>query len=149
MSCFKVDFCVVVILHEKFSFMLFHGVINHLILVWDCLSTYFVLKCTVFSFVEKSFKQLRNINLSLSFFQSWHSCCCNDSISFHSSSFSTDKSIFLSILLLEYLWFFSCFLQFIVLRCKGNIKLDGVGPIDNRPSTDKLHHFGVNILSKG
>ena len=22
----------------------------------------------------------------------------------------------------------------------GN-KLDGVGPVDNRPSTDKLHHF--------
>ena len=21
------------------------------------------------------------------------------------------------------------------------IKLDGVGPVDNRPSTDKLHHF--------
>ena len=21
-------------------------------------------------------------------------------------------------------------------------KLDGVGPVDNRPSTDKLHHFG-------
>ena len=21
------------------------------------------------------------------------------------------------------------------------LKLDGVGPIDNRPSTDKLHHF--------
>ena len=23
----------------------------------------------------------------------------------------------------------------------GLLKLDGVGPIDNRPSTDKLHHF--------
>ena len=22
-----------------------------------------------------------------------------------------------------------------------NKKLDGVGPVDNRPSTDKLHHF--------
>ena len=22
-----------------------------------------------------------------------------------------------------------------------NIKLDGVGPIDNRPSTNQLHHF--------
>ena len=21
------------------------------------------------------------------------------------------------------------------------LKLDGVGPVDNRPSTDKLHHF--------
>ena len=21
------------------------------------------------------------------------------------------------------------------------MKLDGVGPVDNRPSTDKLHHF--------
>ena len=21
------------------------------------------------------------------------------------------------------------------------VKLDGVGPLDNRPSTDKLHHF--------
>ena len=21
------------------------------------------------------------------------------------------------------------------------VKLDGVGPVDNRPSTDKLHHF--------
>ena len=24
-------------------------------------------------------------------------------------------------------------------------KLDGVGPIDNRPSTDKLHHFVKSI----
>ena len=23
----------------------------------------------------------------------------------------------------------------------GRLKLDGVGPVDNRPSTDKLHHF--------
>ena len=23
----------------------------------------------------------------------------------------------------------------------GLLKLDGVGPVDNRPSTDKLHHF--------
>jgi hypothetical protein len=23
----------------------------------------------------------------------------------------------------------------------GRRKLDGVGPVDNRPSTDKLHHF--------
>jgi hypothetical protein len=22
-----------------------------------------------------------------------------------------------------------------------HVKLDGVGPVDNRPSTDKLHHF--------
>ena len=22
-----------------------------------------------------------------------------------------------------------------------NMKLDGVGPVDNRPSSDKLHHF--------
>ena len=38
-------------------------------------------------------------------------------------------------------------------------KLEGIGPVDNRPSNDKLHHFvqknvtcdtfgGVNILSK-
>jgi hypothetical protein len=24
---------------------------------------------------------------------------------------------------------------------KATIKLDGVGPVDNRPSTDRLHHF--------
>ena len=24
---------------------------------------------------------------------------------------------------------------------KNKNKLDGVGPVDNRPSTDKLHHF--------
>ena len=23
----------------------------------------------------------------------------------------------------------------------ANYKLDGVGPVDNKPSTDKLHHF--------
>ena len=23
----------------------------------------------------------------------------------------------------------------------GDVELDGVGPVDNRPSTDKLHHF--------
>ena len=30
-----------------------------------------------------------------------------------------------------------------VSECDGssNNKLDGVGPVDNRPSTDKLHHF--------
>ena len=25
--------------------------------------------------------------------------------------------------------------------CKERVKLDGVGPVDNRPSTDKLHNF--------
>ena len=28
-----------------------------------------------------------------------------------------------------------------VPRYKNNLKLDGVGPVDNRPSTDELHHF--------
>ena len=27
------------------------------------------------------------------------------------------------------------------LKGKAMVKLDGVGPVDNRPSTDKLHHF--------
>ena len=26
-----------------------------------------------------------------------------------------------------------------------NMKLDGVGPADNRPSTDRLHHFVKKI----
>ena len=29
----------------------------------------------------------------------------------------------------------------ITLNQCGNIKLDGVGPVDNRPSTNKLHHI--------
>ena len=55
----------------------------------------------------------------------------------------------------------------LIIRRRSAVKLDGVGPVDNRPSTDKLHHFvqkkkkknymrhvtrdtfgGVNILSK-
>ena len=28
------------------------------------------------------------------------------------------------------------------------LKLDGVGPIDNRPSTDPLHHFVQFFLKK-
>ena len=30
-----------------------------------------------------------------------------------------------------------------ICQIRGGIwlKLDGVGPVDNRPSTDKLHHF--------
>ena len=27
-------------------------------------------------------------------------------------------------------------------------KLDGVGPVDNRPSTDKLHHFVCKKIKK-
>ena len=34
------------------------------------------------------------------------------------------------------------FLDPSVISC--NAKLDGVGPVDNRPSTDKLHHFVKN-----
>ena len=26
-------------------------------------------------------------------------------------------------------------------KCNNQTKLDGVGPVDNGPSTDKLHHF--------
>ena len=34
------------------------------------------------------------------------------------------------------------FLNRVLLRSKGWVKkLDGLGPVDNRPSTDKLHHF--------
>ena len=41
-------------------------------------------------------------------------------------------------------------LKSVILACDNNIrpnefttkqKLDGVGPVDNRPSTDKLHNF--------
>ena len=28
-----------------------------------------------------------------------------------------------------------------LLNNRKQFKLDGVGPVDNRPSTDKLHHF--------
>ena len=32
--------------------------------------------------------------------------------------------------------------NFIAIKAYGRVqKLDGVGPVDNRPSTDKLHHF--------
>ena len=31
--------------------------------------------------------------------------------------------------------------DFYTLHCGAILKLDGVGPVENRPSTDKLHHF--------
>ena len=34
-----------------------------------------------------------------------------------------------------------CLKQDAYISTEINIKLDGVGPVDNRPSTDKLHHF--------
>ena len=33
------------------------------------------------------------------------------------------------------------FLLFQLFYCSDKKKLDGVGPVDNRPSTDQLHHF--------
>ena len=34
-----------------------------------------------------------------------------------------------------------CYQGIQILRNLVGIKLGGVGPVDNRPSTDKLHHF--------
>ena len=34
---------------------------------------------------------------------------------------------------------FTCF--YCYSAADDTLKLDGVGPVDNRPSTDKLHHF--------
>ena len=33
----------------------------------------------------------------------------------------------------------------ILTLCNSSIKLDGVGPLDNRPSTDWLHHFFLHL----
>ena len=38
--------------------------------------------------------------------------------------------------------------QTMVFEQRNLIKLDGVGPVDNRPSTDKLHHFVQKIEKK-
>ena len=53
MCCFKADFHEKIFLHENLGFMYFHGVVNHIILVWDYLSTCIALLCTVFSYVDK------------------------------------------------------------------------------------------------
>ena len=84
--------------------MFFHGVINHLILVWEYLYT-------IFSSVD--------VKKSTS----WHSC----SRSFCRSSYLIDTSVFLSYLLLQYIKPFYCFLLFIFFRCKGNIIISFFG----------------------
>ena len=44
--------------------------------------------------------------------------------------------------LLPHLYLLALALASVLLSNTGNkVKLDGVGPVDNRPSTDRLHHF--------
>ena len=48
--------------------MLFHGVINHLILVWEYLYTYFALTFTIIKYLDKLFEQLKDVSLGSFFF---------------------------------------------------------------------------------
>ena len=97
-SCFTADFHVLIFLDEQFRFMFFHGVNNHLIFYWYYFYTYFALTCTIFSYVDKFFKQLRNVNLGnfFSFLLSCHSCCHNASIFFLGPHFCRHKCVSLT-----------------------------------------------------
>ena len=48
--------------------MFFRGVINHLIFVWEYVNTYFALTFTIIRYLDKFFKQLKNVSLGSIFF---------------------------------------------------------------------------------
>ena len=73
-------------------------------------------------------------------------------IYWHIFSFTADsrtfrsKNLVLPIFTISaYVWSSVSFVRSLCI-CLNPLKLDGVGPVDNRPSTDQLHHFVQFVL---